>query len=73
MYLNDSSQNVEKSSEFLKPDFTSKKDSLFLDGGYIAMRLFLPDNINYYEYANYRNTGSLAGDLAETYFVLFYD
>ena len=45
----------------------------FLDGGYIAMRLycccfFWPDN---YEYANCRNTGSLAGDLAETYFVLF--
>ena len=29
---------------------------------------FWPHN---YEYANCRNTGSLAGDLAETYFVLF--
>ena len=36
--------------------------------GYIATRLFWPDN---YEYANCRNTVSLAGDLAETYFVLF--
>ena len=32
---------------------------------------FAERNTDNYEYANCRNTGSLAGDIAETYFVLF--
>ena len=55
------------SSQVYTDEEPAEETGTFWDGGYIATRL-MP---NKFKYANCRNTGTLAGDLAETNFVLF--